>query len=606
MCGIAGFVNLDGAPADAAMLEAMTDAVRHRGPDDRGTLCLSLRGGTPDTALGAQRLAIVDRSTRGRQPMLSADGAVALLFNGEFYDAPDVRAELERGGCRFRTSTDTEVVLALYERLGLEPMLQRLAGMFALVLVDTRLGVVHLLRDRVGIKPLYWTRCGQTVLFASEAKAFLAHPAFRAEIDPAQVDELLAFRYIAGEATLLKGVRHLRPGHRLTIADGGLADTRCWSVPDRPEKLRLSREEAVDRLDELLRRSVRSQVRSDVNLGCQLSGGVDSSLVTLLARSERADVNAFSIVFNEPRFSEERWIASAAAAAGVTSHRFVFDEAAFMGALDAASWHMDQPISHPNSLALWWLAKRSREHATVLLTGEGADELFGGYARFTAAAVDAPRTGVSDPVDAFIRATAFHSQARLMKLRPQADLGPAIEKRRAIFAEGSADHLSNCLRYETQTHLVDLLLRQDKMTMAHGVESRVPFLDRHVLDFARALPAEHLVGPAAPGEPPATKIVVKALARRSLDAALVDRRKFAFNLPLAQYFRSAAFVSLMEDRLLPGMTSRGLVDVQVVRRWWRRALSAPATTEAFWILVALELWAQQFIDRGRRPARTNG
>jgi asparagine synthase (glutamine-hydrolysing) len=143
--------------------------------------------------------------------------------------------------------------------------------------------------------------------------------------------------------------------------------------------------------------------------------------------------------------------------------------------------------------------------------------------------------------------------------------------------------------------------------MAHGVESRVPFLDRHVIDFARALPAEHLVGPAAPHEPPATKIVVKALARRSrLDAALVDRRKFAFNLPLAQYFRSAAFVSLMEERLLPGMTSRGLVDVQVVRRWWRRALSAPATTEAFWILVALELWAQQFIDRGRRPARVNG
>lgn len=606
MCGIAGFVNLDGAPADAAVLEAMTDAVRHRGPDGRATLCLSLRGGTPDTALGAQRLAIVDRSTRGRQPMLSADRAVALLFNGEFYDAPAARAELERDGYRFRSSTDTEVVLALYERLGLERMLQRLDGMFALVLVDTRLGVVHLIRDRIGIKPLYWAQCGQALLFASETKAFVAHPAFGAEIDPAQIDELLAFRYIAGEATLIKGVRHVRPGHRLTIAGGSLAEACYWSVPDRPEKLRLPPEEAVDCLDELLRRSVRSQVRSDVSLGCQLSGGVDSSLVTLLARSERSDVSAFSIVFNEPRFSEERWIASAAAAAGVTSHRFVFDEAAFMGALDAASWHMDQPISHPNSLALWWLAKRSREHATVLLTGEGADELFGGYARVAAAGVDAPPTRVSDPVDAFIRATAFHSQARLTKLRPQADLGPAIEKRRAIFAEGSADHLSNCLRYETRTHLVDLLLRQDKMTMAHGVESRVPFLGRHVIDFARALPAEHLVGRPAPHEGPGTKIVVKALARRSLDATLVDRRKFAFNLPLAQYFRSPAFVSLMEERLLPGMTSRGLVDVQVVRRWWRRALSAPATTEGFWILVALELWAQQFIDRGRRPARMNG
>ena len=586
MCGIAGFVNLDGAPPDAAVLEAMTDMVRHRGPDDRSTLCLSIRGGAPDTALGFHRLAILDRSTRARQPMISPDGSVTLLFNGEVYDACDARAELERDSYGFRTSTDTEVVLALYERVGLERMLQRLDGMFAVVIVDSRLGVVHLLRDRIGIKPLYWTQCGQALLFASEAKAFLAHPAFRAEIDPAQVDELLAFRYIAGEATLLRGVRQVQPGHRLTITAGGFSERRYWSIPDYPEKLPVSRADAVDRLEHLLRRSVRSQVRSDVNLGCQLSGGVDSSLVTLQARSLRADVNAFSIVFNEPRFSEEDWIQTAAATAGVASHRFVFDEASFMGALDAASWHMDQPIGHPNSLALWLLAERSREHATVLLAGEGADELFGGYARFATAVSDTRSSGAHDPVEAFIRATAFHSEARLATLRPAADLEPAIEKRRAVFLEGGADHLSNCLRYEMRTHLVDLLIRQDKMTMAHGVESRVPFLDQHVVDFARALPAEHLVG----------KVVVKELARRHFDEAFAYRRKSAFNLPLAQYFRSAAFMTLMEDRLLPGMTSRGLVDVQVVRRWWRRALKAPATTEAFWAVVALELWAQQFVD----------
>ena len=591
MCGIAGFVSLDGAPVDAGVIEAMTDTIRHRGPDDRGTLCLSLRDGTPDVALGFQRLAILDRSTRARQPMISHDGSVALLFNGEVYEALDARAGLERDGYRFRTSSDTEVVLALYERLGLERMLERLDGMFAVVIVDTRHAVVHLLRDRLGIKPLYWAQCGQVLLFASEAKAFLAHPAFRAEIDPAQVDELFAFRYIAGEATLLRGVRQVGPGHRLTITANGFSETRYWSIPDYREKLRLSPENAVDRLDHLLRASVRSQLQSDVNLGCQLSGGVDSSLVTLQARSQRAGVEAFSIVFNEPRFSEEPWIRIAAETAGAVSHRVVFDEAGFMGALDAASWHMDQPISHPNSLALWVLAQRSREQATVLLTGEGADELFGGYARFTTAASGAPRPGAPDPVDGFIRATAFHSEARLATLRPSADLGPAIEKRRAVFGEGRADHLSNCLRYDMRTHLVDLLLRQDKMMMAHGVESRVPFLDQHVVDFARALPAEAL----------ASKAVVKELARRSFDAAFVYRRKSAFNLPLAQYFRSAAFVTLMEDRLLPGMRSRGLVDVEVVRRWWRRALKAPATTEAFWGLVAFELWAQQFVDGRRSP-----
>jgi asparagine synthase (glutamine-hydrolysing) len=599
MCGIAGFVNLDGAPADASVLGAMTDLIRHRGPDDRGTLCLSLCGGIPDTALGFHRLKILDLSARGHQPMTSPDGSIALLFNGAIYDAFDYKGELERDGYRFRTGTDTEVILALYERRGLERMLERLNGMFAIVIVDTRRGVVHLLRDRVGIKPLYWAQCGTTVLFASEAKAFLAHPAFRAEIDPAEVDELLAFRYVAGEASLLKGMRHVQPGHRLTITPDGVREARYWSIPDHLEKLPLSREDAVDRLDLLLGRSVQSQLRSDVNVGCQLSGGVDSSLVTVLARSHSANLPAFSIVFDEPQFSEERWIVAAAATADADSQRFTFDEAAFIGALDAASWHMDQPISHPNSLALWLLARRSREHATVLLSGEGADELFGGYARFydaQAAANSSCRPRVHELVDTFIRASQFHSEARLSKLRPGANLRPAIEKRRALFQDGDGDHLSNCLKYDMRTHLVDLLVRQDKMMMAHGVENRVPFLDRQVIEFARALPAEHLVEPSLPGGVPGTKIVVKELARRSFDAAFVYRRKSAFNLPLAQYFRSGPFVALMEDRLLPGMASRGLVDVSVVRRWWRRALSAPSTTEGFWIPVALELWAQQVID----------
>ncbi len=537
--------------------------------------------------------------------MTSPDGSITLLFNGEIYEAFDDKAELERDGYRFRTGTDTEVVLALYERDGLERMLERLNGMFAIVIADTRRGVVHLLRDRVGIKPLYWVQCGTTVLFASEAKAFLAYPAFRAEIDPAELDELLAFRYVAGDRSLLKGVRHVKPGHRLTITTAGVTEARYWSIPDHGETVRLSREDAVDHLGTLLCRSVHSQLRSDVPVGCQLSGGIDSSLVTVLARSHLStDLNAFSIVFREPHFSEERWILAAAAAARATSHRFVFDEAAFIGALDAASWHMDQPISHPNSLALWLLARRSREHATVLLSGEGGDELFGGYTRAAEAQMAITGSGravMNDPVDTFIRASQFHSDVRLSKLRPTANLRPAIDKRRGLFEEGHADHLSNCLKYDMRTHLADLLVRQDKMMMGHGVENRVPFLDRHVIEFARALPAEHLVGSSSASGAPATKIVLKELARRSFDAAFVDRRKSAFNLPLAQYFRSGSFVALMEDRLLPGMASRGLVDVGVVRRWWRRALQAPSTTEGFWIPVALELWAQQFIDGRGRP-----
>jgi asparagine synthase (glutamine-hydrolysing) len=251
MCGIAGFVNLDGAPADASVLGAMADMIRHRGQDDRGTLCLSLRGGVPDTALGFQRLKIVDLSAGGHQPMTSPDGSTALLFNGEIYGAYDHKAELARDGYRFRTGTDPEIILALYECGGPERMLERLDGTFAIVIADTRRGVAHLLRDRVGIKPLSWVRCGTSVLFASEAKALLAHPAFRAEIDSAEVDELLAFRYVAGQASLLKGVRQVQPGHRLTITPEGVREARYWSIPDHAEKLRLSREDAVDRLGHL-------------------------------------------------------------------------------------------------------------------------------------------------------------------------------------------------------------------------------------------------------------------------------------------------------------------------------------------------------------------
>ncbi len=592
MCGLAGFINLDGRPADAGVLAAMTDAVRHRGPDDRGQLCLSLRGGTPDTGFGFQRLAILDPTERGRQPFSNASGSIAVMLNGEIYNALDHRRVLEREGYAFRSDTDTEVLLALYKRDGLDHMLEQLNGMFALAVADTREGVVHLVRDPLGVKPLYWSQCGQSVLFASEAKAFLAHPEFRAEIDAEQVDEVLAFRYATGARTLLKGVHHVLPGHRMTVCARGITHARYWSIPD-PADAQVTLPAAVDRLDALLRQSVGLQMRSDVRVGCQLSGGIDSSLVTAYASAHASHgLETFSIVLDEVMFSEQAWIEAAVGVAHAANHRTAFGVDAFLDALDRASWHMDQPISHPNTVALWQLGRDAKQRATVLLTGEGADELFGGYARFAAAARDAG----DDLVGRFVGATQFHSEARLRKLRPGANLQPAIERRRQLFGEGRGDHLSNCVRYELRTHLPDVLLRQDKMMMAHGVENRVPFLDRDIVQFARRLPSRDLVDVDESGRP-RTKAIVKALARRTFPDAFVDRRKAGFNLPLAQYFRSARFIELMEDRLLPRMAARGIVDVSVVRRWWRRALSAPKTTEGFWIPIALELWAQQFIDR---------
>jgi asparagine synthase (glutamine-hydrolysing) len=357
-----------------------------------------------------------------------------------------------------------------------------------------------------------------------------------------------------------------------------------------------------------------------------LSGGIDSSLVSVMARSGfAADMDTFSIVFDDPKFSEERWITIAANAAKADSHRFCFTSRFFFDTLDAASWHMDQPMGHPNSLGIWLLAKRARELVTVLLSGEGADEVFGGYTRFYYAGLR-PKVspwsplfklmpGVGhrlerqfggEPVSTFITSSLFQRPDEVLTLRPQADFEQVMVRRRALFAEGQSDHVSNCIKFEMQTYLVDLLMRQDKMTMAHSVENRVPFLDRHLVSYARKLPVQLLVGTNVTRTRAAmrgTKVVLKNLARRTFDDSFVYRPKSGFSLPLSHYFADRRFEQLMEERLLPGMRQRGLVDPAAVRRQWQDLTSQPAgAAETLWISVALELWAQAFVDRSPAPA----
>ena len=634
MCGIAGLINLDGAPVDVRVLKRMTDLQRHRGPDDQGLAVFSLASGDYrplvegelqpagafEGALGFDRLKILDLSQHGHQPMANADGSVIIAFNGEIYNAFDYTRELEASGFRFRSRTDTEVILYLYEKYGLDGMLERLNGMFAIAIVDLRSRDLHLVRDHLGIKPFYWTTLGSTVLFASEAKAFLAHPRFEAIIDRELVDEYLTFRFVCGGASLLKNVRHVQPGSVVRVASSGVTTRRYWTIPD-ADKTPWSQAEAVDQLDMALRNSVSSQLLSDVKVGCQLSGGIDSSLVSVLARSGfDSDMDTFSVMFDDPHYSEERWISIAAGAARADSHRFHFTSDAFFNTLDQASWHMDQPMGHPNSLGIWLLAQKSRALVTVLLSGEGADEVFGGYHRFYYAGLRpkvSPWLGLlklapsmahrlerqfgGDPVDSFIAASSFQRADDVLRLRPEADLEQVMIRRRAIFAEGQSDHVSNCLKYEMQTYLVDLLIRQDKMTMAHSMENRVPFLDRHVVSLARSLPVRYLVSDTVAlrgGARRGTKVALKTLARRTFDDPFVYRKKSGFSLPLPQYFQEKRFESLMEDRLLPGMGRRGLVRPDAVRQQWKTMDSQPGgASETLWISVALELWAQAFVDR---------
>jgi asparagine synthase (glutamine-hydrolysing) len=635
MCGIAGYLNLNGARADADVLKRMTDIQRHRGPDDQGMRLFSLASGKSfelrdggaqpsgvfEGALGFNRLSILDLSERGHQPMLNANGSIILAFNGEVYNALTYTKELEASGFRFRSHTDTEVVLYLYEKYGIDGMLGRLNGMFALVIADLRSRELHIARDHLGIKPFYWTQTCNALLFASEAKSFLPHPHFRPELDPVHADEYLAFRYIAGDNYLLKGVRQLPPGHCLRITLDGVSPRRYWQIPDGAQKENISDSEALDRVHHLLRTSVTSQLLSDVPVGCQLSGGIDSSLVSLFARSNLdANMQTFSVVFDDPAYSEEHWMTEAANAAKADSHRFLFTERFFVETLGKASWHLDQPINHPNSLGIWLLARESRKLVSVLLSGEGADEIFGGYTRFYYANMRPrispwlpllrrlPTLGArlerhfgGNAADSFIAASLWTRADQLLELRPDANFEHVMNIRRAIFAEGTADHLSNCLKYDMQTHMVDLLVRQDKMTMAHSLENRVPFLDLNLLNCARTLPARCLVSDSVALRDTrmrSTKVVLKRLAHRFFDQKFVYRKKSGFSLPLTDYFAGKRFEALMEDALLPGMKRRAIVNTDVVRHWWKTLPQMPrSASETLWIPIALELWAQQFLDK---------
>jgi asparagine synthase (glutamine-hydrolysing) len=638
MCGLAGLYNLDGAPVDVRVIRRMTDLLRHRGPDDQGFSLFSLRPSRalpwtvstqPSTsdgfegALGFNRLSILDLSECGHQPMVADDGSAMVVYNGEIYNAFDHRPTLEAEGFRLRSRTDTEVLLGLYQKHGIEGLLERVNGMFAFCLVDLRRGRMYLVRDRLGIKPLYWWTNGRVLLFASEAKAFFEHPDFVPELDTARLDEHFLFRYDAENGSLFKGVRQLEPGQWLCLEDGRISTHVYWTVPDGDAGASIDRRDAADRLEEHIRRSVRMQLLSDVKVGCQLSGGIDSSLVTLLAASQSpGSLDGFSVVFDDTRVSEETWIDEAARVAGVDHHKFILDDTIFTETMDRATWHLDQPLNHPNSLGIFHLARKARSQVTVFLSGEGADELFGGYTRFLYARLRptmAPLTpalrwlpgvgaklherfqnGPADDVGWFIMQSAFLAPEELRVLRPDADLEKVLAERRATFERSAGDHLARCMKYEMRTYLHDLLLRQDKMTMAHSMENRVPYLDHELVEFVRSLPTSRLVSTELTMQLRMgnTKVALKDVARRYFRPGFVYRSKMGFPLPLREFLLSASFRSLMEDRLLPGLRRRGIVDGAAVDQWWQRLRAGDgANVEALWICAAFELWAQCFLDR---------
>jgi asparagine synthase (glutamine-hydrolysing) len=636
MCGFVALYNTDAAPIDRDLLVRMTEEQIHRGPDDQGFATFSLGSGTfaswpkearqPHThegGFGFNRLAIRDLSPAGHQPMATPDGRVVMVFNGEIYNADDERAELIGRGVQFRGRSDSEVLLYMYREYGIEETLARLNGMFAFVIADLDAQRIVLARDHFGIKPLYYWQSPHVFAAASEVKSFLQHPDFVPRLDSQNLAEHLAFRSCAGGRHLLSGVKEVEPGEWIELRQGSKPRrTRYWR-PGVHTSWKGTFDAAVDAVEAAIERSVRRQLVSDVPVGCQFSAGVDSSLVSAFANRHhaRGRYQTFSIIVDDARFNEEPWIERGERHLGVRGHRFTLGADEFAERLVRATWHLDEPLDHMNSIGILLLSERSRPHVTVLLSGEGADETFCGYPRFLRLLMrpalgriapffaHVPRIGGKlssfdssrgvDARDWFIRASSPLLPEHLRALSGDISYEEAMEVRRAMFpSEG--DLVARCRAYELQTFLVGLLKRQDKMTMAHSIENRVPLLDHEIVELVSSMPSSFCVDlrPRRSLERN-TKRLLKAVTARHFPDAYVYRKKQGFGLPIRVYFRSSSMRSILEE-VVTSAARRGLFDARAIRRWWLDESEDPSVTEALWIAIAFELWARQFLDGSHR------
>lgn len=594
MCGIAGVLLRDPSRrADPAWLEGMVDVLRHRGPD--GTAITV----SDNVGLANARLAIID-AHGGAQPMESADGTLCVTFNGAIFNFVELRAELAAQGRRLRTSSDTEVLLHLYERDG-AGMVDRLNGMFAFALHDRRRRRLLLARDRLGEKPLYVFEDGERVAFASEIKALLTLPGVRAEAHPAALAEYLTLQYCLGDRTLFRGVRRLLPARYVELdASGAARETQYWTLP--PEGDECRPQEVAAELRELLADAVRVRLRSDVPVGYLVSGGLDSTLVAALAGGRGPAFTARA--GDGPAYDELPHAAEAARGLGLVHHAVDAPAEALAERLPEIIRHLDEPAAGPAAFPLLLVAELAREHVGVVLGGQGADETFGGYARYGLLAGGAVPCGYEPLAKEFRRRRAGDAASDYLALVSRA---PDLERylcpgfRDALAAEGvperfraefeapeTSSPLARAMAYDLRVGLQSLLHVEDRMTMAASLEARQPFLDHRVVELAARVPVRHRRLGGGP------KGMLRTVASGLVPPSVLARRdKLGLPVPWVEWARGP-LADFVHDLLLgPRARARGLFEPRAVEelvgaeRPYGRAL---------WGLVCLELWFREFVD----------
>ena len=621
MCGIYGRLAREGtivrSPADLHAVGRLA----HRGPDDEGTWYGS------QVFLGMRRLSIIDLAG-GHQPIGNEDGSIQVVYNGEIYNFAEIRDTLEARGHRFATHSDTEVLVHGYEEWG-EAVLDRCNGMFAFALWDGRTSTLVIARDRLGVKPLYYYADPQRLIFASEIKSILAHPDVPREVDPAGLLNYFAYGHAVAEQTIYRGIRKLLPGHVLRARDGRI-DIRAWWSPVPGAPTTMTPQESAAEVRRLLEDSVRLRLIADVPLGAFLSGGLDSSaVVAIMARQMDRPVDTFSIGFDHgAAFNELPDARLVSAHIGTTHHETVVHARELVETLQTLVYHFDEPFGDAASFPTYLVSRLARQHVTVALTGEGGDELFGGYRRYLAARwlrlLRTATAGLAGPLlTPFSALPRFRRVKKLIEaagvrdndaryagfLRVFSDealrhlVEPRFEQaaraydaldvyRRHFQGSRAADELNQYMFVDMKTWLADTYLEKvDKTSMAVGLEARVPLLDYRLVELALTIPSSYKMRGGV------TKRVLRDAVADLLPARTMRKPKHGFSVPTDPWFRGElrefAYDVLLDD----STRRRGYVRTSEVERLWREHQEGREVRDShLWLLLNFELWARQYLD----------
>ena len=633
MCGICGIVNFESDPVDRVVIERMTSALAHRGPDDAGCFIEGSVG------LGHRRLSIIDLSG-GKQPIFNEDRSAAIIFNGEIYNYRDLAAVLTSAGHTFKTRSDTETILHAYDEFS-DACVHLLRGMFGFAIWDRAKRRLLLARDRLGVKPLYYYRNGRFLAFASEIKSLLEIRSIPREVDPEALDLYLSLRYVPGPRTMFKNIFRLQPGHILTADDSGVRTSRYWDIeytdpePHSPEYL-------LERFRELVDESVRMRLVAEVPLGVFLSGGLDSSAIlatmSKIAGGER--VKTFSVGYaasgaEEESANEFEYARLATDAFASEHHEYRLDARSFAQFVPDLVRYLDEPLADPSCVPLYFISKLAREHITVVLSGEGADEILAGYGIYgRMLALDriykrsgpvsrlAPWLACLTPSEKLrhcVRMCAQPLQARyhgvcrgfsaegMLRLVGADRVQQSAERMREIFGAyfktvEKASPLDQMLYVDAKVWLPDdLLVKADKMTMANGLELRVPFLDHKMVEFAATLPnASKIHGKGG-------KTLLRTAMRGVLPDAIIDRPKKGFPIPISSWLRTS-LRQFTRDHLLAGDSACGryIERRETARLVQEHEQGAVDRSQEIWTLLVFEFWHRHFIENHPRRADAKG